>query len=111
MTERILYPRRQCCLRCRRTFAFEVILGLYCSRSCAGLPERPADVRLWPRRCRVFTDGRWIPKAAYFSAKEAAGRGAHSYLCELPDGCGMYHLSKRAEPRSELATSVAGKEK
>lgn len=110
MTEETLWPVRQRCRACRRYFAFEVILGLYCSRSCAGAPERSADVWLWPRRCRVFAEGRWIPKVAYFSTEDAAGRGAHPYLCKLPDGCGMYHLSKRVQPRCGPVGRTAGKE-
>ena len=108
----LVYPERQRCCVCRKFFDFEVILGRYCSRSCANLPEQPADILDWPRKCRVRRDGQWIPKAVYFSAAEAARlNGGHHYLCEPPDGCGMYHISHLPAPYSELTALAARKEK
>lgn len=68
-----------------------VILGMYCSPECAGIPEAPLDVKDRPRKCRVLRDGEWVPKSTYWTADEAAQPGYETYLCEPPDGCGVYH--------------------
>ena len=113
MAKELLYPQRYAFRTCRCTFGFDIIFRLYCSRKCAGLPERPHRVSRWPRRCRVCIDGTWQAKDVYFfpeEAERAARRlGGHWYLCETPDGCGAYHLSKNPEPYTPVA-SVTGKE-
>jgi hypothetical protein len=108
MARELLYPERQRCRACRRHFDFIVILRLYCSRSCAGLPEQPANTEDLPRKCRVRENGVWRPKRVYFSPDEAergmrANRNASFYLCDPPDGCGMYHTSKRTTPYEPAA--------
>lgn len=108
MAEELLYPQRQRCRTCRRCFNFVVILRLYCSRNCAGLPEQPADTDDLPRRCRVWADGVWRPKRVYFTPDEAergvrVNGNSQYYLCDPPDGCGMYHVSKRSAPYEPAA--------
>jgi hypothetical protein len=101
----LLYPQRQRCRACRKYFCFEVIYRLYCSAECAGLPNQPGIMDL-PRSCRVFRDGEWVPKRSYRSYREAYRRSGQArnkgrviYLCDGPDGCGLYHIAKkRASP-------------
>lgn len=105
MISELLYPERQRCRICRRYFDFVVILRQYCSRSCAGLPEQP-ETDETPRKCRVRIGGVWYPKAVFFAPDEAdravkRNGKSHYYLCEPPDGCGMYHLASNPNPFSE----------
>lgn len=88
---------------------FTAILGLFCSRECAGVPEQPKEIADRPRSCRVRVQGHWQLKATYFTKAEADNRGHYVYLCELPDGCGMYHTSKLPAPYKELISKETGK--
>ncbi len=103
MKRLLLYPERKKCWECGRYFAFAVIFRLYCSRECAGMPERPLDVAQWPRTCRVWRDGAWEPKAVYLTPEEAQEAADlhhnHWYACEGAEGCGMYHISKYSAPK------------
>jgi hypothetical protein len=98
----LLYPDRKRCRTCRNYFDFTVILRLYCSYECAGLPERPSDPADLPRQYRVLRDGVWTHKSVFRTPEdaemEAVMQGIYSYACEPPVGCGMWHLSKHREP-------------
>lgn len=112
MTEKLLYPERKRCRTCRSYMDFTVILRLFCSRECAGLPEQPVDILELPRKCRVRVDGTWRRKAVYFTPDEAETASIRQvtqnwYPCEPPDGCGMYHLGTNrsySEPTSDDAS-------
>lgn len=101
----LMYPERKRCWECKHYFDFTVIMRLYCSRECAGLPERSFDVEQWPRTCRVWRDGVWEAKAVYLTPEEAQGAAdlhkKHWYACMPPEGCGTYHISKYTAPRTQ----------
>jgi hypothetical protein len=99
------YPQRSRCRACRKYLDFTVILMKYCSAKCAGISEQFSTVEDLPRKCKVRVSGRWQRKAAYFTPAEAQaviGRQRKTwYLCEPPDGCGMYHLAKQRQSTAD----------
>ncbi len=99
----LLYPDRPRCRACRRYFGFTVVLRMYCSHECAGLPEQSWGPEDLPRCCKVFRDGEWRPKVRYYTARAAAKgakkNGKNWYQCDGPEGCGLYHLTKQSQPR------------
>lgn len=88
-----LYPKRQRCLKCRRYFGPLVVLGLYCSFSCAGTKINPGGTDN-PRACENNGQGkrkrRWdsMEEAAAFAARDATGE-LNAYQCYR---CGGYHV-------------------
>ena len=104
----LLYPVRKRCAACRAYFGFAVELGLFCSRSCAGLPEiwreRPQD---WPRQhYSVYRRGSRIirsRKREYGSEQEARAAcwgDKQAYRCQY---CALWHIGGKApDPMTEI---------
>lgn len=63
-----LFPDRRRCKKCRKGLGERqapVLMGLYCSWSCAGLPMPAARADDAPRQCRTQRDGGWVFKRRY----------------------------------------------
>lgn len=90
----LVYPVRKRCGRCRQYFAWVVLLGVYCSPECAGMPRPSLNPDDWPRE--HYTKGYGGPKRlkrAFLSEEEAkrwAGkRGKEAYRCNY---CLTWHI-------------------
>lgn len=85
-----LWPTRTKCRACRKTFTDLVVLSMFCSYECAGLPAPPADPAVAPRECRRAarpheeTPSGWVFKRRFRTAAEAAEwqqTGTNLYRC------------------------------
>lgn len=101
--EKLLYPERKRCRKCRSYFGFEIIERLYCSYECAGKP-RPdrSDPSSAPRECALpaYKGGGF--KRSYElleEAEEVAARSreqgrplSEAYQCSY---CLYFHVGNR----------------
>ena len=60
-----LYPNRQRCKTCRKSFGTTVLDGLFCSYRCAGLPVPSRSVEDAPRHCKRLVNNIWGWKTKY----------------------------------------------
>lgn len=100
--EALVWPQRKRCRACRRFWPEPTIKGMFCSMTCAGLPEPGVDLEQAPRGCKVRTLGPpgspfWAWKVRYRTQEEAMRvpqPGLTVYEC---DHCGHWHRSTRGQ--------------
>jgi len=94
-----LFPVRQRCKKCGKGLGRDlapVLLGLFCSPSCAGMaePSRDAGDPRTPRECKTMREGKWEFKRRYRSIQEIPDRiredpSTNWYWC---GHCGATHV-------------------
>jgi hypothetical protein len=97
-----LVPERTRCKECRNGLDDLVVLRMFCSYSCAGLPEPDENPGTAPRMCkraaRTDEPGEWVFKQR-FATEEAASRylkpGMNVYRCS---NCFALHLGNMSAP-------------
>lgn len=105
----MLFPERQRCRKCARKLGVNgagVLLGLYCSPSCAQMAEPPHSPDDAPRECRTQHDGdqHWVFKRRYRSVSEIPERLRDDptsawYWCQ---SCGHLHIGhSRVDQKTE----------
>lgn len=108
-----LAPERTRCKECRAALGDLVVLRLYCSYRCAGLPKPVSNVNSAPRECRraARSDerGDWVFKQQFDTA-DAAQRylkpGTTVYRCS---NCFFLHIGNvSAPPTAGLPATPTG---
>jgi hypothetical protein len=97
-----LAPERTRCKKCRSAFGDLIVLRMFCSYRCAGLPAPTRDVTKAPRECRraARSDerGEWAFKQKFETA-QAAQRylkpGTNLYRCSH---CFFLHIGNASPP-------------
>lgn len=100
MTE-TLFPQRSRCKKCRKGLGHDgapVLMGLYCSCACAGMPapSLSADHPTTPRECKTKRDDAWVFKRRYRSIAEIPDKvlgdpATSTYWCKH---CGHMHVGR-----------------
>lgn len=106
-----LAPDRTRCRACRKGFGDLVVLRMYCSYRCAGLPAPDPDPETAPRVCkraaRSDEPGRWVFKQRFDTAAEAARflkPGLVLYRCR---SCWACHLGNVSTPPAQAVPIAA----
>lgn len=107
-----LAPARTRCKACRSGLGDLVVLRLFCSYACAGLPEPHHDPEAAPRECkraaRSDEPGDWVFKQR-FETPEAAARymrpGTGVYRCR---NCFFLHIGNHSPAPSIVHGTVGG---
>ena len=106
-----LAPVRTRCRACRTLMADLVVLRMYCSYRCAGLPEPVIDVAAAPRQCkraaRSDEHGEWAPKNKYETVEQATPYvrgGTQVYRCA---NCFFLHIGNASPPPQRGLPPVA----
>lgn len=94
----VLFPARKRCRSCAKALGSDgagVLLGLYCSARCAGLPESVTVPQDAPRECRTERNGRWEFKRRFRCEAEIPeklrnDRTSDWYWCD--NHCGHIHI-------------------
>lgn len=97
-----LAPERTRCKTCRSGFGDLIVLRMFCSYRCAGLPEPDTNPATAPRVCkraaRTDEPGEWVLKQK-FATEDAAARylkpGMACYRCS---NCFALHLGNQSAP-------------
>lgn len=94
MTE-TLFPKRQRCKACGKKLEQTVVLGLYDSYRCAGMPGPAKTTEAAPRECKTEREGKWEWKRRYRSESEIPTKlredpSSNWYWCTT--SCGTLHI-------------------
>lgn len=109
-----LYPNRQRCKKCRKSFTDIVVAGEYCSYRCGGFPSPAKTIAEAPRGCKREVNGSWGYKTRFKAPSEVPPKyqsdpSTNIYLC---DNCRHYHIghSRPEEAPEKLKRYVSSYE-
>src|SRR5262245_27937176 len=99
--EKLLWPQRKRCRKCRRYFGFAVVAWLYCSYECADIPvpllgDLPRQCFLSPKRGGHAKKGFVLREDAEAHVQAQQRNGKDPYLGVYPcEHCSHFHIGHR----------------
>lgn len=97
-----LAPVRTRCKKCRNGFGDLIVLGMFCTYGCAGLPEPDTNPDTAPRQCkraaRSDERGEWVFKQKFLNPEQAQRYlkpGTSLYRCS---NCFFLHIGNASAP-------------
>ena len=112
-----LFPQRQRCKTCRKSFTDIVLAGVYCSYKCGKFSAPAKTIDDAPRSCKREVNNSWGYKTRFKAPSEVPPKyqndpSTNIYLC---DNCRTYHIGhSRVDttevPREKLTRYVSSLE-
>lgn len=91
-----LYPHRTRCKQCAHSFGDLVVLRMFCSYRCAGLPDPDTNPDTAPRMCkraaRSDEHGEWVLKNKFVTEQDAARYLRDGTVCYRCANCFFLHI-------------------
>lgn len=91
-----LYPARTRCKQCAHSFGDLVVLQMFCSYRCAGLPNPDTNPDTAPRMCkraaRSDEHGEWVLKNKFITEQDAARYLRDGTVCYRCANCFFLHI-------------------